>query len=58
MHAFPMRPDTEILGVLSAYQTHERGLSRSSQDAQFLADAIGVAVIGGIDSPDDSDSSG
>ncbi|MEO7351822.1 MAG: ANTAR domain-containing protein [Marmoricola sp.] len=55
LHAFPMRPDSEVLGVLSAYQTHERGLARSCEDAQFLADAIGVAVLGGIDSGEDSD---
>jgi hypothetical protein len=54
LHAFPMRPDSEVLGVLSAYQTHERGLARSCDDAQFLADAIGVAVLGGLDSPDES----
>ena len=55
LHAFPMRPDSEVLGVVSAYQTHERGLSRSCADAQFLADAIGVAVLGGMDAPDDAD---
>ena len=55
LHAFPMRPDSEVLGVLSAYQTHGRGLSRSCEDAQFLADAIGVAVLGRMDSADDED---
>ena len=52
LHAFPMCPDSEVLGVLSAYQTHERGLSRTSAEAQFLADAIGVAVLGRMDSAD------
>lgn len=55
LHAFPMRPDSEVLGVVTAYQTHERGLSRSREDAQFLADAIGVAVLGGLDSEDSAD---
>ena len=55
LHAFPMRPDSEVLGVLSAYQTHEGGLARSCEDAQFLADAIGVAVLGRIDADDESD---
>jgi len=55
MHAFPMQPDSEVLGVLSAYQTHEHGLSRSCADAQFLADAICVAVLGGMDSPEEAD---
>lgn len=56
LHAFPMRPDSDVLGVLSAYQTHEGGLSRSCAEAQFLADAIGVAVLGEMDStPDASD---
>lgn len=54
LHTFPMRPDREVLGVLSAYQTHQGGLARSCADAQFLADAIGVAVLGGLDSPDES----
>ena len=54
LHAFPMRPESEVLGVITAYQTHERGLSRSCDDAQFLADAIGVAVLGGLDSKDGS----
>lgn len=55
LHAFPMRPDSEVLGVVSAYQTHERGLARSCAEAQFLADAIGVAVLGGLDAQDDAD---
>jgi ANTAR domain-containing protein len=55
LHAFPMRPDSEVLGVLSAYQTHEKGLSRSCSDAQFLADAIGVAVLGRMDSVGEGD---
>ena len=55
LHAFPMQPDTEVLGVLSTYQTHGRGLSRSCEDAQFLANAIGVAVLGGMDSAEDAD---
>ena len=55
LHAFPMRPDSEVLGVVTAYQTHERGLSRTCAEAQFLADAIGVAVLGGMDANDDSD---
>ena len=46
---------TIALAILTAYQTHERGLSRSCADAQFLADAIGVAVLGGMDSGDDDD---
>lgn len=52
LHAFPMCPDSEVLGVLSAYQSHERGLSRSSAEAQFLADAIGIAVLGRMDAGD------
>lgn len=55
LSAFPMRPSSEVLGVLGTYQIHERGLSRSSEDAQFLADAIGVAVLGGMDSSVESD---
>jgi hypothetical protein len=53
LHAFPMRAESEVVGVISAYQTHERGLQRSCEEAQFLADAIAVAVLGGVDSGND-----
>jgi hypothetical protein len=46
LHAFPVRPDATVLGVVSAYQKGERVLAVSREDAQFLANAVGVALLG------------
>jgi hypothetical protein len=50
LHAFPVRPDTAVLGVVCVYQTGERQLGVSRADAQFLANALGVALLGHLDS--------
>lgn len=44
LYAFPIRPDSEILGVLTLYQTAPRPLRYEAAEAQFLADALGVAL--------------
>lgn len=49
LHAFPMKPDSIVLGVLAVYQTERRGLAVSALEAQFLADAVGIAVLGELD---------
>ena len=49
LHAFPIRPDIEVLGVVCVYQTGERVLDVTSDDAQFLANALGVALLGHMD---------
>lgn len=44
--AFPMKPDSEVLGAISLYSAAEPDLRCSIEEAQFLADAIGVAILG------------
>jgi hypothetical protein len=39
-----------VLGVVSVYQVDERGLAVSPDEAQFLANALGVALLGHLDS--------
>jgi GAF domain/ANTAR domain len=45
VHAFPMRPAGDIFGVLGVYYTHDDGPAESDDVAQFLADAIGAALL-------------
>jgi len=49
LHAFPLAPDTAVLGVVCVYQLGERHLEVSTEDAQFLANALGVALLGHLD---------
>jgi GAF domain-containing protein len=44
--AVPMRPDDEVLGVISMYQVEGGRLEVDLDNAQFLANAIGVAILG------------
>ncbi|GAA1583878.1 GAF domain-containing protein [Kribbella sancticallisti] len=44
VHAFPMRPGETVLGVLGLYSTGT-DLAESDATAQFLADAIGAALL-------------
>src|SRR3954467_13661070 len=53
--AFPMHPDSEVLGAISLYSEAEPELSCSVEEAQFLADAIGVAILGRFDRAESSD---
>lgn len=55
LHAFPMRPESTVLGVVSVYQTHDRGPAVSTEEAQFLANTIGVALLGNLDPASVSD---
>jgi hypothetical protein len=50
LHAFPLRPDDTVLGAVCVYQTSEGPLGVSVEDAQFLANALGVALLGHLDS--------
>jgi hypothetical protein len=45
LYAFPIRPDHQVLGVLTLYQTVPRPLRYEMTEAQFLADALGVALL-------------
>ncbi len=50
MFALPIRPETEVLGVLTLYQVTPRPLAQDTSAAQFLADALGAALIRDPDS--------
>jgi hypothetical protein len=50
LHAYPMRPSSIVLGVLSTYQTHDSGLPIPEDEVQFLANAVGVVILGEFDS--------
>ncbi|MBI9116176.1 ANTAR domain-containing protein [Sanguibacter suaedae] len=47
VHAIPMRPGTTTLGVLSLYTQGDEhgGSSATHEDMQFLADAVGAALL-------------
>ncbi|MGC5166080.1 ANTAR domain-containing protein [Luteimicrobium sp. DT211] len=46
--AIPMRPSRVVIGVLTLYSA-EATLARTLTDAQFLADAVGAALLGDPD---------
>lgn len=46
IYAFPIRPQTEILGVLTLYQSKARPLGHPLDVAQFLADTLGASILG------------
>ncbi len=48
LYAFPLRPQRAVLGVLTAHKTDHSGLNVGLGAAQFLANAIGVAVLGDL----------
>jgi hypothetical protein len=50
LHAFPVRPEATVLGVVCIYQSVARALAVSGDEAQFLANALGVALLGDLDS--------
>ncbi|MEN5075058.1 GAF and ANTAR domain-containing protein [Isoptericola cucumis] len=54
VYAVPMRVGERVVGVLSLYVTAGR-LSRELEDVQFLADAVGAALLGDLESLDWSD---
>ena len=45
MYAIPIRPDSQILGVLTLYQAEPRPLRYDVAEARFVADALGVALL-------------
>ena len=55
LHAFPVRPEATVLGAVCVYQTVERGLAVTTDEAQFLANALGVALLGDLSSASVSD---
>jgi hypothetical protein len=55
LHAFPVRPDASVVGVVCVHQAGEQRLAVTDDDAQFLANALGVALLGHLDSRSVSD---
>jgi hypothetical protein len=51
VYAVPMRPARRVVGVLTLY-LRGSGLTRSLEEAQFLADAAGAALLGDPDTAD------
>lgn len=51
VYAVPMRPARRVVGVLTLY-LRGGGLTRSLEEAQFLADAAGAALLGDPDTAD------
>jgi hypothetical protein len=45
LYSFPIQPDGEPLGVLTLYQSEPRPLHYELAEVQFLADALGVALL-------------
>ena len=50
LHAFPVRPESAVLGAVCVYQIGEGALAISGAEAQFLANALGVALLGDLGS--------
>jgi hypothetical protein len=53
--AAPMRPDSEVLGVVTLYGATGPAITIGVDEIQFLANAIGVAVLGGFERSDGTD---
>jgi hypothetical protein len=45
LYSFPIRPDGGVLGVLTLYQTAPRPLRYDLAEVEFLASAMGVALL-------------
>jgi hypothetical protein len=45
IYALPIRPQTDVLGVLTLYQTKPRPLGHQIDVAQFMADTLGASIL-------------
>lgn len=52
LQSFPMRPGSETFGAISVYLTGDHQLMETAESAQFLADAIGAALLRDPDATD------
>jgi hypothetical protein len=52
--AVPMRPASEVIGAITLYRLDSHGLALDRPDTTFLADAVGAAILGGLDRPDEA----
>jgi hypothetical protein len=50
LHAFPLSPEGRVVGALLVYRLQVRELSMRADEAQFLANAIGIALLGELGS--------
>jgi hypothetical protein len=50
VHAFPMTSDVHVIGAVMVYRTQAPELTIQADQAQFLANAIGVALLGELGS--------
>jgi hypothetical protein len=55
LHAFPITPDAHVVGAILLYLTGERQLTVPPDQAQFLANAVGVALLGELNAQSLSD---
>jgi hypothetical protein len=55
LFAVPMQPEAEILGVISLYRLTRERVDFDRDGAQFLADAIGVAILGRFERAESTD---
>jgi hypothetical protein len=53
--ALPMSAGDDVLGVITLYQRSRRPLGLELAEAQFLANAIGVAIVGGFERSESTD---
>jgi hypothetical protein len=45
VYAWPIRPENQVLGVLTLYQARPRPLRHDLSGAQFIADVLGAALL-------------
>jgi ANTAR domain-containing protein/GAF domain-containing protein len=45
IYCFAMRPGEQVFGTLSLYLQHAPGIAESDETAQFIADAVGAALL-------------
>jgi hypothetical protein len=50
LHAFPMTTDAHVIGAVLVYRARVRELTIHAEQAQFLANALGVALLGELGS--------
>jgi hypothetical protein len=49
LHAFPVTPDGHVVGAVLVCRTDDWTLAVSTDQAQFLANAVGIALLGELD---------
>lgn len=52
LYAFPMVPESTLVGVVSLHVRPSRALARPAAELDFLADVLGSAIVGGVTGDD------